>query len=67
MILQTYGAGNVPVTRPDLLEVFKEASSNRKIIILNITQCWRGSIQAKYSTGAVLENVGVISGYVSRQ
>uniref|UniRef100_A0A5K3FDJ8 asparaginase n=1 Tax=Mesocestoides corti TaxID=53468 RepID=A0A5K3FDJ8_MESCO len=63
VILQTYGAGNVPAKRLDLLDIFKEATEKHGIIILNITQCWRGSIQAKYSTGAVLQKVGVIPGY----
>nr|CDS15566.1 Asparaginase glutaminase [Echinococcus granulosus] len=63
VILQTYGAGNVPAMRSDLLDIFKEATEKHGIIILNITQCWRGSVQAKYSTGAVLEKIGVIPGY----
>ncbi|KAL5112506.1 L-asparaginase [Taenia crassiceps] len=63
VILQTYGAGNVPAKRSDLLDIFEAATEKHGIIILNITQCWRGSVQAKYSTGAVLEKIGVIPGY----
>ncbi|VDK38011.1 unnamed protein product [Taenia asiatica] len=63
VILQTYGAGNVPAMRSDLLDIFKTATEKHGIVILNITQCWRGSVQAKYSTGAVLEKIGVIPGY----
>ncbi|KAM3179084.1 hypothetical protein ACTXT7_001304 [Hymenolepis weldensis] len=62
VILQTYGAGNVPSTRQDILEIFRKATKEG-IVILNITQCWHGSIEAKYSTGKVLERVGVIPGY----
>nr|CDS32352.1 Asparaginase glutaminase [Hymenolepis microstoma] len=62
VILQTYGAGNVPSTRRDILEIFSKATSEG-IVILNITQCWHGSVEAKYSTGKVLESVGVIPGY----
>uniref|UniRef100_A0A0V0J7L3 asparaginase n=1 Tax=Schistocephalus solidus TaxID=70667 RepID=A0A0V0J7L3_SCHSO len=63
VILQTYGAGNVPTNRPDLLEVFKEAYEKQNIILVNITQCWSGSVQALYATGAILAKYGVISGY----
>ncbi|VDM21442.1 unnamed protein product [Hydatigera taeniaeformis] len=49
--------------RSDLLDIFKEATEKYGIIMLNITQCWYGSVQAKYSTGAVLEKIGVIPGY----
>ncbi|VDN97775.1 unnamed protein product [Rodentolepis nana] len=62
VILQTYGAGNVPSTRRDILEIFSKATSEG-IVILNITQCWHGSTEPKYSTGKVLESVGVIPGY----
>ncbi|KAL7061487.1 hypothetical protein AAHC03_01866 [Spirometra sp. Aus1] len=63
VILQTYGAGNVPTNRLDLLEIFKKANEEQGIIIVNITQCWSGSVQALYATGAVLAKYGVISGY----
>ncbi|KAM7540974.1 hypothetical protein Aperf_G00000023396 [Anoplocephala perfoliata] len=63
VILQTYGAGNVPTIRQDILDIFNEATQQNGVVILNITQCWYGSVQAKYSTGKVLERVGVIPGY----
>ncbi|VDN14479.1 unnamed protein product, partial [Dibothriocephalus latus] len=62
--MQTYGAGNVPTNRADLLEVFKKGHEEQGIIIVNITQCWSGSVQALYATGAVLSKYGVISGYL---
>ena len=43
-VLCTYGAGNCP-QRADLLEVFKEAS-DRGVVIVNITQCQKGTVEA---------------------
>ena len=52
VVLQTYGAGNAPDNRPDLLNVFREAS-NIGVIIINISQCPRGNVSASYATGKV--------------
>ncbi|XP_022330735.1 L-asparaginase-like isoform X2 [Crassostrea virginica] len=61
VVLQTYGAGNAPDNRPDLLNVLKEAS-NIGVIIINITQCTRGCVMTSYATGKALEDSGVICG-----
>ncbi|XP_061173483.1 L-asparaginase-like isoform X2 [Saccostrea echinata] len=61
VVLQTYGAGNAPDNRPDLLSVLKEAS-NIGVIILNITQCTKGCVMTSYATGKALEDAGVICG-----
>jgi len=37
-ILQTFGAGNIPITNTELLNVLKEACE-RGVIIVNCTQC----------------------------
>lgn len=52
VVLQTYGAGNAPSNRPDLLQSFKEAT-NMGVIIVNITQCNRGFVDTSYETGKV--------------
>ncbi|OON20949.1 L-asparaginase, type I, partial [Opisthorchis viverrini] len=62
VVLRTYGAGNVPASRKDLLELFRSASE-RGVLIINVTQCYRGGVKAVYSTGAVLNECGVIPGY----
>ncbi|VDN10882.1 unnamed protein product [Dibothriocephalus latus] len=62
VILQTYGAGNVPSNNEELIEILREASLDRKILILNTTQCWRGTVLGVYATGAILNTVGVVSG-----
>lgn len=43
-VLCTYGAGNCP-QRPDLLAAFKEATE-RGVVIVNITQCQKGTVEA---------------------
>lgn len=60
VILESYGAGNAP-SRPDLLQVFKEAS-DRGLVIVNITQCVQGEVSAIYAVGKKLEAVGVVAG-----
>ena len=52
VILQTYGAGNMPSNRDDILSILKEGSE-RGVIIINITQCMQGCVESIYETGAV--------------
>ncbi|XP_075223657.1 L-asparaginase [Lycorma delicatula] len=60
-ILQTFGAGNIPTKRDDLIEVFREASK-KGIIIINCTQCVQGAVATIYNTGKILFDAGVIPG-----
>ncbi len=52
IVIQTYGAGNGPDSRKDLMTVFQSAAE-RGVILINITQCSRGSVSASYATGKV--------------
>lgn len=61
VVLETYGAGNAPNNRPEILEAFKKASE-RGVVIVNCTQCRRGLVSAAYATGKALLAVGVIPG-----
>ncbi|XP_066480279.1 60 kDa lysophospholipase-like [Tiliqua scincoides] len=61
IVLETYGCGNAPNNRPDLLEELRQAAQ-RNVVILNCTQCLRGSVASTYATGQDLGHVGVISG-----
>ncbi|XP_042725475.1 60 kDa lysophospholipase [Lagopus leucura] len=61
IVLETYGSGNAPNSREDLLEELKRATE-RKVVILNCTQCLRGSVKTVYATGQTLADVGVIPG-----
>ncbi|XP_017662909.1 PREDICTED: 60 kDa lysophospholipase [Lepidothrix coronata] len=50
IVLETYGSGNAPNNREDVLEELKKAAE-RKVVILNCTQCLRGSVKTVYATG----------------
>ncbi|KAI1316669.1 hypothetical protein EDD11_009625 [Mortierella claussenii] len=61
VVLETYGAGNAPSTRADLIAALKEAC-DRGVIIVNCTQCKRGLVTDAYQTGKVLYSAGVVPG-----
>ncbi|KAF9439000.1 hypothetical protein BGZ76_001895 [Entomortierella beljakovae] len=61
VVLETYGAGNAPSTRTDLIASLKEACE-RGVVIVNCTQCKRGLVTDVYQTGKVLYDAGVIPG-----
>lgn len=61
VVLQTYGAGNAPSNRKDILNEFREATK-RGLIIVNITQCPNGKVDPSYETGNALIEAGVIPG-----
>ncbi|XP_076014603.1 60 kDa lysophospholipase isoform X2 [Genypterus blacodes] len=61
VVLETYGSGNAPDNRADLLEELKKAT-DRGVIIINCTQCLRGSVSTSYATGKVLMEAGLIAG-----
>lgn len=62
VVLETFGAGNIPTNRMELLDLFK-ASSSRGLIIINVTQCNVGCVSEIYETGRLLMECGVIPGY----
>ncbi len=61
LVIETYGEGNAPDRRRDFLDALKEAA-DRGVIIVNCTQCLRGSVSTRYATGKALSEVGVIGG-----
>jgi len=60
VVLQTFGAGNAPLNLK-LLNTFKEAT-DRGLLIVNTTQCGKGTVSAHYETGIALLRVGVVAG-----
>lgn len=62
VVLQTFGSGNIPSNRKDLIEELKKANDNG-VIIVNCTQCTCGSVSEIYEAGQVLCDIGVISGF----
>jgi lysophospholipase len=61
VVLETYGAGNAPSSRADLLQLLQEASQ-RGVVVVNCTQCKRGLVSDVYETGRALGLVGVVPG-----
>ncbi len=62
VVLESFGAGNVP-SDPQFLNILRRAVQ-RGLIIVNITQCGRGSVkQGRYASSSELNGIGVISGY----
>ncbi|CAK6957027.1 kDa lysophospholipase [Scomber scombrus] len=61
VVLESYGSGNAPDNRPDLIEELKKAIASG-IIIMNCTQCLKGTVSASYNTGKVLLDAGLIAG-----
>ncbi|EDW26880.1 GL14545 [Drosophila persimilis] len=62
VVLQSFGSGNIPSNRRDLIEEL-QAAADRGVIIINCTQCPNGSVAEIYDTGKVLCDLGVIPGY----
>lgn len=62
IVIESFGSGNIPSNRPDLVKEFKEAAE-RGVLMLNITQCARGTVTDAYAAGRVLFEIGVIPGY----
>jgi L-asparaginase len=61
VILQSYGAGNLPTDKA-LIDSIKRSIDEGKII-LNITQCMGGSVEmGRYATSSMLLKAGVLPG-----
>lgn len=52
VVLETYGSGNAPDNRRDLLDELK-AATVKGVIIMNCTQCLTGTVSPSYATGKV--------------
>jgi lysophospholipase len=61
LVLETYGAGNAPDARKDLLDVIAEATA-RGVVVVNVTQCTHGTVSAAYQAGRALAEIGVTPG-----
>ncbi|KAI9506802.1 asparaginase-domain-containing protein [Coemansia spiralis] len=61
IVLETFGAGNAPDARPEILEALTEASE-RGTVIVNVTQCQRGNVSDLYATARGLTKAKVVPG-----
>jgi len=60
-IIEGFGAGSLPLGRPEIREIFKKATSEGKILLV-ISQCARGSVNPAYSMDQQFIDLGLISG-----
>lgn len=65
LVLETYGMGNTPSRDQGLFDAIEAATRPpREVIVVNCSQCHGGRVrQGRYSTGAALAQVGVLSGH----
>ena len=61
VVLQCYGAGNLPIHRKDILQLLGDAVS-RGVLIITVTQCTHGSVSGLYETGKALLDIGIVPG-----
>ncbi|KAI9342842.1 asparaginase-domain-containing protein [Obelidium mucronatum] len=61
VVLESFGSGNAPNNRPEILKAFKEAC-DRGVVIVNCSQCLRGMVTDAYATGKALASIGVVPG-----
>eukprot|EP00062_Callorhinchus_milii_P004289 gi/632942496/ref/XP_007886442.1/ PREDICTED: 60 kDa lysophospholipase [Callorhinchus milii] len=59
-VVESFGAGNSP-NDPKILQEFKQAV-DRGVLIMNCTQCLKGTVTMDYNTGQLLEEQGLIPG-----
>lgn len=52
VVLQSYGSGNIPDIRDDIIKELKNASE-RGVVIVNCSQCLTGHVTEKYAAGRV--------------
>jgi len=62
VVLQTYGHGNWPTILTEMMQLLRQACDNG-VIIINITQCTRGTVLPIYAVGKQLQEIGVIAGH----
>ncbi|KAH7730834.1 Protein C27A7.5 d [Aphelenchoides avenae] len=61
VVLQTFGSGNMPSRRDDIHREIS-AAVDRGCLLLNVSQCMKGHVDANYETGRILCDAGVIPG-----
>ncbi|VVD00977.1 unnamed protein product [Leptidea sinapis] len=63
VVLESYGAGNIPSNQDELINEIS-AAVKRGVIVVNITQCTTGAVASPmYETGRMLFECGVVSGF----
>lgn len=63
VVLQSYGTGNLPTNRDDIIKELC-AATKRGVIIVNITQCATGCVSDAYEAGKLLRKNGTSDGII---
>eukprot|EP00755_Sulcionema_specki_P012867 Sspe_Gene.52504::Locus_29085_Transcript_1_1_Confidence_1.000_Length_2446::g.52504::m.52504/K13278/ASPG; 60kDa lysophospholipase len=61
VVIRSFGAGNTPITRHDILSTLKKAC-DRGVVIVNTTQCTRGGVLGDGDRSRLLTKFGVVCG-----
>jgi 60kDa lysophospholipase len=61
LVLETFGAGNAPGGADNAMTRVIEEAVQRGIVIVNVTQCLTGAVNALYAPGMVLGRAGVVA------
>jgi 60kDa lysophospholipase len=62
LILETFGAGNAPEGQDGCLTAVIHAAVERGIVIVNVSQCYSGTVSPLYAPATILGRAGVIFG-----
>ena len=60
-VFKTFGSGNIPSRRQDIIQEVKEAV-RRGCLVVNVTQCHKGHVSVTYTNSKLLSDAGVIFG-----
>ena len=63
IVLETFGAGNIPGSADAILPIVKKAYENGTVLVI-CSQCLKGSVSlGAYETSVALKNAGAVCGY----
>ena len=63
IVLETFGAGNIPGSADAILPIVKKAYENGTVLVI-CSQCLKGSVSlGAYETSIALKNAGAVCGY----
>lgn len=63
IVLETFGAGNIPGSADAILPIIKKARDNGTVLVI-CSQCLQGSVSlGTYETSAALKNAGAVCAY----
>jgi lysophospholipase len=63
LILETFGAGNAPKGEDGSLTSVIRAAVERKIVVVNVSQCYSGTVSPLYAPATILGRAGVVFGH----